>query len=132
MPDDNPSDPRPRIGAGDVSITLLDPGGSPEQLVLRPNYNAARTISAQSGGLLGAIERVSKLDLEVITQVITLGLGYGTSSQRGPKDLPQRIYATGLTDDTGGLAERCVLYLQVLMSGGQMPRKVEGEDPPPR
>ena len=129
---DNPDTPKPRIGAGDVQITLLDPAGNPEALVLRPNYNAARTISAQSGGLMGAIERVSKLDLETITQVITLGLGYGTQSARGPKDLPQRIYATGLTDDPGGLAERCVLYLQVLMSGGQMPRKADDGDPPQR
>ncbi len=129
MSDAPADDTKPRIGAGDVPITLVDAAGNPEALVLRPNYNAARTISAQSGGLLGALDRVAKLDLETITQVITLGLGYGTQSARGPKDLPQRIYQTGLADDTGGLAERCVLYLQVLMGGGQPPRKVDDEGP---
>lgn len=116
---------RARLGAGDVAITLLDSSGNPEHLVLKPTYLAARTLSAQYGGLMKALERVAQLDIEVINAVITLGLGYGGSTRRGPVDLPDRIWRTGLNDNSGGLGERCVTYISVLMAGGQMPAPPE-------
>jgi hypothetical protein len=111
------------IGAGDVVINL-----DGEDKVLKPSYQAARTISSMQGGISGAIQRVVQLDIETVTQVVTLGLGYG-QGQKPPKDLAEKIWRTGLTDDSGGLAERCVLFLRVLASGGRMPRdQKEGGD----
>lgn len=114
--------PKPRLGAGDVQIMLCDAqGDNPEPITLKPSYHAARTLSGLSGGLMGALERVTKLDVDAVVQIISLGMG-STPTRRPPKDLGERVYATGLTDDTGALAERCVTYLRVLMNGGQMPQ----------
>lgn len=128
---------RARLGAGDVPITLLNEAGDPEDLVLKPSYNAARTLSRTAGGLMGAMERVAKLDTDTVVQVITLGLGYDSQNRRAPRDLDERVWSTGLSDDSGGLAERCVTYIRVLMSGGKLPKTDEAEarddspDPPP-
>lgn len=128
------SENRPRLGAGDVPIVLLNEHGEEEKLVLRPSYNAARIISSQAGGLTNAMQKVGDLDLETIVSVVTLGLGYSTQTRRAPKDLAERIYRTGFSDDTGQLAERCVTYIRVLMSGGQLPVDPapgeEGEEDP--
>lgn len=110
----------PRIGSGDVEITLLDAQNQPEKFVMRPSYAAARTISGTAGGLLGAIERVARLDVDAIIQVVQLGLNQG-QQQRGPKDLPERIWRTGLSDEEGGVAAQCVAFLRVLMNGGRAP-----------
>lgn len=116
-----------RIGAGDVPVVI-----DGVEYVLKPSYHAARTISTQSGGIAGAIERVVRLDIETIISVLSLGLGY-SQGNRQPKDFPDRVWRTGFTDDTGGLAERCVLYLRVLAAGGRMPKTDteggEGGDP---
>jgi hypothetical protein len=93
-------------------------------MVLRPTFHAARTISSRYGGTLSAAERVARLDLDVISDIIALGLGY-TSSRRHPSDLPERVWRTGLSDDTGGLAEKCILFLRTLASGGRPPRENE-------
>lgn len=111
---------KPRVGQGEVEIALLDAAGNPEKLVLRPSYGAARTISAQAGGLLGAMERVARGDVDAAVQVVQLGLGYHGNA-RPPADLAERIWSTGFSDDSGGVLERCILFLRVLMSGGKMP-----------
>lgn len=107
------------LGAGDVVITLGQ-GDNGEELTLRPHWKAAKTLSTKYNGLSSVIERVLRLDISVVVDVIAVGLGY-TSTKRPPEDLERRIYETGLTDDTGGLAERCVTYLHVLAGGGRLP-----------
>jgi len=101
------------VGMGDVEIILAG-----EELVLKPSYRAAKTLSAKYGGLTSAIERVVRLDLDLIVDVIAIGLGY-TSTKRPPEDLGQKIFETGLTDDTGLIAERCITFLRVLAAGGR-------------
>lgn len=118
----------PRPGSGNVVITLLDVHGQPEEFELKPSYQAAKTLSAQSGGLLKLLERIGTLDLDAITQVVALGMGYGTQTRRGPPDLAERIWRTGVDDTSGGLAERCVLYIRVLMAGGRMPSDDDVEE----
>lgn len=114
------------VGAGNVLIKLMG-----KDYILVPNYNAAKLISQQYGGIAACIDRVVRLDVEAVTTVITLGLGY-SGTRRPPKDLGQLIYETGLTDDTGRLAEHCIKYLRVLASGGKAPTEeddqVEGGD----
>ena len=115
----------PRIGAGDVPIKI-----DGEDLVLVPSFSAAKVLSARYGGLTVAIDRIGKLDVDVITDVLMLGLGYG-QTRRPPADLPERIWRTGFTDESG-LAARCVDYLYVLMNGGRPPARGEGDQPAPR
>lgn len=122
--------PVPTVGAGEIAITLLDHADNPEQLVLKPSYHAARTISAQSGGLMGAIERVARLDIETINQLIQLGLGKDQMPRGGMATLSDRIWRTGLSDEEGGIAERCIMFLRVLMNGGRPPQVAEGGDGP--
>lgn len=105
--------PKPRAGDGDVPVTI-----DGEEFVLTPNFNAAKLLSARSGGILNMVDRVVKLDVEAVLDVITLGLGYGPA-RRPPKDLAERIWRTGMTDSTGGLADRCIEYLHILANGGR-------------
>lgn len=112
------SDEKPRMGAGDVEIHLLDADGQPERLVLKPSYNAAHALSAQSGGIFKVMQRIVDGDVAAVVATISLGLGYG-SGNRAPADLPERVWRTGLTDESGGLSERCITYLRVLMGGGR-------------
>jgi hypothetical protein len=117
---------RPALGAGDVVI-VLGQGDDAEEMVLRPTYRAAKTLSTKYNGLSSVIERVLRLDFEIVVDVIGIGLGY-TSTKRPPEDLAERVFHTGLTDDTGGLAERCVTFLHALAGGGRLPDKSEEED----
>lgn len=120
-----------RIGIGDVIITLPDPeNGALKEYVLRPTLNAALSISRQAGGIRGAIDAVLKMDLDVIVRTIQLGLGVQTA--RLLKDLPERVWQAGLTDDQGQLAAKCVEYLHVLANGGKpIERKEEDTENPP-
>ena len=126
------------IGAGDVPIVLLTLDGVPEDFVLRPTYAAAKAVSKGAGGFLNALNRVGQMDAEFIADVVALGLGYG-QTRRPPPDLGERVYRTGVSDEghpqparpgetrqIGGLGERCVEYVRVLMNGGQPPKEDEG------
>ena len=119
---------KPRLGAGDVKIVLQNSQGEPEDLVLKPTYHAARTLSAQTGGLMKALQSVADLNTEMVVTVVALGLGYGRQGRPPPSDLPERVWNTGLSDDTGGLASQCIVYIRALMSGGQLPKEAAGSD----
>lgn len=110
-----------RIGAGDVEVVIGD-----EVFVLRPSYIAARTISGSAGGITGAMDRVMRLDVDTIMNVLTVGCGF-VGAKRPPKDFAEKVWASGFTDDTGALAERCIVYLRVLAGGGRMPKSERGE-----
>ena len=118
------------LGAGDVTIIL-----DGEEKVLKPSYGAAKSISVKYGGLSSAIERIMRLDIEATADIIGIGMGY-TSTRRPPLDLAEKVFKSGLTDDTGALAERCVTFLRVLAGGGRLPvdeveeAHQDSEDPP--
>lgn len=106
----------PKLGGGNVTIRL-----DGEEVILKPSLQAAQTISRQAGGLAGAMQAVLKLDLDVVTTVVGLGLGYG-GTKKPPQDLAEKIWRSGLTDASeGALASGCILFLRVLANGGQMP-----------
>lgn len=103
--------------------------------MLKPTFSAARSLSLQ-GGVMKAMQRVLDGDVETVVAVISLGLGYGTASRRAPTDLAERVWQTGISDDSGGLGERCITYLRVLLNGGRLPADREpagdGTDDPQR
>ena len=119
-----------RPGSDTIPVTI-----DGEACELRATFGAARTISNRYGGTAPAINKVLNLDLECISDVLALGLGY-SQSQRPPKDFPEKVYRTGLTDSTGGLAEIAVMFLHTLANGGKVPDpdqleqdSGEGKDP---
>lgn len=103
---------KPRLGAGNVDVVI---DGEPMTLV--PTYAAMVAISAR-GGLRGAMERILNLDSETIVDVLVAGLGYG-SGKRPPKDLAERIWRTGYTLPSGGLADAAFNYVSILANGGR-------------
>ncbi len=113
---------RASIGAGDIPIEL-----DGEEVVLRPTWKAAKMLSTKYDGLTAAIERIMRLDIAVVTDVIGVGLGY-TTTKRPPDDLGEKVYRTGMTDDRGQLAAHCIRYLHVLAAGGRAPEEGSSGD----
>lgn len=116
-----------RVGAGNVAITL---GGHEYQM--KPSLNAIKTLSRQNAGIRGTINSVMSLDIEVITNVIRLGLGPEVVKDiGGVEKLEALIYAEGLTDSTGGIVEKCAEYLMNLTRGGRPASPSEDDQPRP-
>lgn len=109
-----------QLGIGSVPIML---NGS--EYVLVPSLNAAKKLSRMHGGIRGAIDAVMKMDIDVITEVVELGLGPRVASTI--KDLPTLVWQSGLTDQTGRLTEHCITYLSILANGG---KPIEDKGPP--
>ena len=105
----------PRVGAGNVKIIL---GG--RDLELKPSLAAIKLLSRSGGGIRGAITAVMGLDVEMIFNVVRVGLGPDAVRDLGGAEKIERlIYEEGLTDTTGGLVEKCVEYLMNLARGGR-------------
>lgn len=101
------SEEKARLGAGNVSIEL-----DGRTVILKPTLRAAQTISRQKGGIVGAIEMVSRLDFDTIVQVVSLG---SSASDRDAKDLPDRVFEAGITTLSGPI----IRYLSMLANGGR-------------
>lgn len=108
------SEPTLRIGDGNVELELEDG----DKLTLKPTWGAAQAISRNLGGISGAVERVVRLDIDATVQVIMFGLGY-FGTRKPPNDLAERIWKTGFTDRSGGIAETTIKYLNILANGGK-------------
>lgn len=106
-----------QLGEGTIELKLGE-----ETVRLKPTLFAAQLISRQGGGIMGAVDRCLHLDIDTIVQVITVGMGYGTTS-KPPKDIAEKIFSAGLSDDSGGVVETCVRYLRVLANGGRLPKE---------
>lgn len=118
--------PKPKPGATELPFILRrtdEDGGGEEECVLRPTYAAARAIAKRYGGVRPAVEKVLQGDVEEIAVILAFGLGYTgpTAPQRPPKNMAQRVWATGVSDDSGGLAELAIVFLQALQNGGRVP-----------
>lgn len=107
-----------RLGAGDVEITL-----DGQARTLKPTLKAAIAISRMTGGLAGAMARVSQLDFDVIVAIIRAGLDL---SDVGAKDLEAKVYRSGVGFESG-LANQVNSYLSNLANGGK-PREEAKDD----
>jgi hypothetical protein len=103
------------IGAGNVELTL-----DGQTVTLRPTLRAAQTLSKQSGGLMSAVQAVARLELEVITSVIAMGLNITTP--REINDLAEKVWSTGVVD----LVEPVTKYLTILANGGRSVEAIGG------
>lgn len=101
-----------QMGAGNVEIDL-----DGERVTLKPSLKAAQTTSRQAGGIIGAVDAVTKFDLDAITNIIALGLG------KEPKEVADAVWRTGVAN----LAPSVVAFLTVLANGGRHPDATGGE-----
>lgn len=113
-------DDKRTLGMGNVVVHLVNGTGT-EELVLRPTIAAMRNLSRRHGGLNPLVDKIGKLDFDVIVEVLEAGLGMSGGNPREKERLSEKVYATGLTDDTGGLPLLCIQYVTVLMRGGRPP-----------
>lgn len=115
------SDHKP--GQGHVRLMLGN-----EEVTLKPTAHAMLELSRKYGGLATVARRIVEMDADAVVDVLAHGLGgpaYNTAAKR--KELAEKAFAAGLTDDTGGVAAKCVEYITVLMRGGR-PAPAPGED----
>jgi hypothetical protein len=111
------------IGAGNVTITL-----NGEEVTLRPTLRAAQAISRSNGGIMEAVNRVGRFDMEAITAVVAHGLGISKPAE--VSELGEKVYATGLVD----LIEPVTRFLTILANGGRPVSQTSGieEENPPK
>lgn len=102
-----------QLGAGNVEIEL-----DGEKVVLRPTLRAAQAISRQEGGIMAAVQALSKLDIDALTGVIAFGLG------KEPKDVADAVWRTGAADLTPPAAR----FLTILANGGRPSDSKGGEE----
>ena len=105
----------PSLGAGDIEVNILG-----EERKLVPSLRAAKVISKDFGGGLGAINRISQFDLDAITRIISVGLGLTANGEKqfaNGEGLEEAVYKTGVME----LAAPCIRYIHVILNGGKPP-----------
>lgn len=95
------------IGAGNVEIEL-----DGETCTLKPSLQACQALSRMRGGINNTVRAVGDLDFDAMVTVIGLGLGL---SGKELKDLPEKVYETGLPELSGPL----IRYLSNVANGGK-------------
>lgn len=108
------TDTSARLGQGSVTLKLGN-----EELELKPSIHAIKQVCSRHGGVLEAINKVSRLDFNTMIDIIFLGIprSYNTPKERAR--LEEKIYMAGLSDDTGSIAEAVMNYLKMLIRGGR-------------
>lgn len=101
------------LGEGNVTIKL-----DSQELVLKPNLNAIQTLSRKYGGLQTVIDRIGRVEFDILVEVISLGL-QRNSTPAQLQQLAESIYESGLTDDTSRVPSLCIDYIVSLMRGGK-------------
>ncbi len=106
-----------RLGAGNVDIEL-----DGETFTLRPTLKAAQTISRLNGGIRPTLEKVGDLDLDVITNIIAVGL------DKSPADIAEKVWLTGIPPLVGPVTD----FVAIVANGGRRPSAggEEKENPP--
>lgn len=107
-----------RLGAGNVEIEL-----DGDTVVLRPSLRAAQAISRANGGVMEAVAKVQRFDLDTITSVIALGMGSTGTNRRELEDLAEKVYDTGVMD----LAAPVIKFLSIIANGGRPADENGGE-----
>ena len=103
-----------QLGDGDVTIQLPT-----RPIVLKPSLYAFQTLSRTYGGLQAVVDKISALEWDVIMRVIECGLGNRTWNPKMKEAFAEEVFRAGLTDDSGGIAYKCIDYIQSLMRGGR-------------
>lgn len=117
------------LGIGEVEIKLENlKSGELETVVLKPSLRAAKLISRQNEGYMGASQAILNLNFDATVQVLKIAMGL---TDHGAEDLQERVYKTGLPP----LAAPLIQFIRNLANGGKPPVDPElvgnkdGEDP---
>lgn len=94
------------MGENDVIIELTG-----EEFALKPSLKACTTLARRDGGITSLVQKCNCFEFDAIHSVIIAGIGQNS------KDLPERIYQTGLIQ----LAPKCIEYLHIVANGGRRP-----------
>lgn len=97
-------------GAGDVPLVL-----SGKEHVLSPSLDACLRLSRAPGGVLGLIDRCSRLDFDTICDVISAGLNVNPTQRK--RLVEPAVYETGMINLFGP----AIKFLRVIANGGQLP-----------
>jgi hypothetical protein len=106
------------IGSGNVTIEFVGKDGQVEERQLKPSISAMRRISSKHGGLRQAIEKIERLDIDAVVDILEAGLGT-PQTVKAREELLEATYRTGLSSDTGRIAEQCVSFVITLLRGGR-------------
>lgn len=114
------STPKPHYipSSGDVEIVL-----GKHEFTLKCSLQAGLAISRLSGGIRGAIDKITQMDIDTIATVIRHGIG--PEEAKRYKNLELLVYENGLMDSQGGVLGKVIEYLSNLARGG---RSVEDAD----
>lgn len=107
------------IGAGNVDIVLVG-----ETRTLKTSFRAAQNLSRQFGGFSDIINRLMKLDLDVIQSVVVNGLNL---TEKGQEGIGEKIYASNPAKFVGP----CIKFVTNLANGGVPPEEKAEEDEAP-
>lgn len=115
----------PKLGQGTIVIEV-----GAERFELKPTINAMKTLSLRYGGLQDVLDKIQRIDVQVIEEVIVAGLGQAYQSVKMRNHVMEKMLSMGLSDDTGGVAFACQKYVLVLMRGGKpLPTDKDPDEP---
>jgi hypothetical protein len=92
------------LGHGEVTVELGE-----EVFELRPTLKAMKKIQARFGGLRGAMEALSQLNVETIAAIISAG---ANATPRELGDIEEAVFALGIA----GATEQVVPFITKLMN----------------
>jgi hypothetical protein len=118
------------LGMGNVQVTLVDGNGNSQNVVLKPSLHAVRTLSRKYGGLQQVVERILKVDFDVMVDVFEVGMQLPMGNPKARSELEQSLYASGLLDIDGGLVTIASNYITMLIHGGRPPPPLDGVEVP--
>lgn len=110
----NPNAELPRLGQGNLPFTL-----DGVTYTLKPTISAMQVLSNVYNGLQGVLDRLQRVDIQAIEDVLVQGLGPTFQGARQRKQLMEKVLGAGITDDTGGFSLLCQKYILILMRGGR-------------
>jgi hypothetical protein len=100
---------------GEIEIELWNmKEGELQTVILKPTLRAAKMISRQRDGYMGASQAIMQMNFDAYVQIIATAMGL---TEKGAEDMADRVYKTGLS----GLAAPLIQFIRNLANGGKPP-----------
>ena len=98
---------KPQPGAGDVVVMFEG-----KEVKLKPTLRALQGVSRRSGGVSGAINKLSEVDFDTVCYVLALGMDL---TEKGAEGFEDRVFNEGVYK----LVAPLVKYVTILANGGR-------------
>ena len=109
-----PKPDAPKLGQGNIKFDLGN-----ETYELRPTINAMRMLNQKYGGMQNVMDKIIGMDMQAIEDVLVAGLGPSYQNPKARNQLMEKVFAEGVTDDTGQFMLKCQRYVVSLLRGGK-------------